>query len=298
MCTVVAWAGTLPKSMLTHLLDHAESRGKDSTGIAYREGGDHTNICRECMPASRFVMDHQETLGKARRSSVGIAHARRASPGNPVNNANAHPFAYFQYIFAHNGRITNVKELCDSHIAALNAKDHLDVKEKRQLDYYKNCTTDSMIIGPYIHHRNFTDLIGDMGLVWMAGNKVYCMRSCKELSCATLVWKTREDAGVVTVAASTAEIINGAIKDCLDLTVTSQFYVVEQNHVYNLTPDLLLDEGEVPVNELNKHDDYSSGMVLPQEDEDNTTPESATPANGLELAPVLDHPNLPAIDIK
>jgi len=281
--------------MLTQLLNAAETRGKDSTGVAYREDGNHTVICRECVPASRFTIDHQETLGKARRSDIGIAHARRASPGNPVNNANAHPFAYFQYVFAHNGRIMNVKALCDSHVLALTAKDRLDAKEKRQLDYFKNCTTDSMIIGPYIHSRNFTDLIGDLGLVWMAGNKVYCLRSCKELSCATLTWKTQDDAGVVTIAASTADIINSAAKACLDLSYTSQFYIVEQNHVYNLTADLLLDEGEVPVNDANKHDDYSSGTLPPQEDSVDVIDDGDATAP-LPLA--LDGPDLPAVDVK
>lgn len=274
MCTVIAWSGKMPRGMLTQLLSHAESRGRDSTGIAYHET-DGIITHRQCIPASRFIQEHQDLIGRARKSTSGIAHARRASPGNPINNDNAHPFAYFQYVFAHNGRIDNADALRDAHIAELKAQSTLTEKETRQLRYFEACTTDSMIIGPYIHKRDFTDLVGDMGLVWLSGHKVYCMHTCKELSCATLTWTTPDENGQVTIAASTPAIITDSAKDCPDLSFTSQFYIVEEHRIYNLTPAVLLDEGPVPVNPENKHDTFSSSVIdsLPLEDNNNIEPD-------------------------
>lgn len=289
MCTVIAWSGKLPKGLLTQLLIHAESRGRDSTGVAYHTNG-RVIVHRQCVPASKFVADHQDLIKDARLSPAGIAHARRASPGNPVNNDNAHPFAYFQYVFAHNGRITNVNDLCNKRISVLTAKQSLSEKERRQLSYFRSCTTDSMIIGPYIHDRDFTDLVGDMGLVWMVKDHVYCMRSCKELSCATLTWSSSDDTGVVTVAASTPAIINDAMSACNDIAFTSQFYIVEEHRIYNLTPTVLMDEGLVPVNPSNKHDDFSSGKIdsaePPQDDNDEDS-------NGIDNNNTIEPPEDP-----
>lgn len=110
MCAIIGWSGLMPKGLLSKLLVQAESRGKDSVGMAYRVDG--KNVCyRHAVPAREFVTSSEKLVGEARRSLRGLAHTRRASPNMPVDNANAHPFGFWKYFFAHNGRITNWQEL-------------------------------------------------------------------------------------------------------------------------------------------------------------------------------------------
>ena len=110
MCAIIGWSGLLPKGLASKLLVQAESRGKDSVGLAFRVEG--RNVCyRHAVPAREFVASSEKLVGEARRSLRGIAHTRRASPGMPVDNANAHPFGFWKYFFGHNGRIENWVEL-------------------------------------------------------------------------------------------------------------------------------------------------------------------------------------------
>lgn len=116
MCAIIGWAGKLPKGLLTRLLISAEMRGRDSTGVSFRtldENGKPSNLCyRQVVPARTFVELHGKFMSDARRAHRGIAHTRRASPGMPVDNLNAHPYTWpygkqGRYLFAHNGRIEN-----------------------------------------------------------------------------------------------------------------------------------------------------------------------------------------------
>lgn len=118
MCAIIGWSGRLPKGLLTELLREGEDRGRDSTGIAYRgvnTNGHPANFnCRHALNAKKFVVENGDSMSRARRSLRGIGHTRRASPGMPIDNYNAHPFVFYRCFFAHNGKIVNWVELRDS----------------------------------------------------------------------------------------------------------------------------------------------------------------------------------------
>jgi len=266
MCTVLAWAGKLPKGFMTNVLIEAEARGIDSTGLAFRLSEKMVSF-RQAVKARTFVNDPNNTkfLGDARRSLRGIAHTRRASPGMPINNENAHPFGYWKYFFCHNGKIQNWVELKANVISyfkhelesAMVDQDDDRVKIAEYcVKYCKNITTDSMVIGPYIHGRDFSAIEGCLALVWMRSNNVYTFRFAKEAVATTVMWKYKqpiENEGpvedhMVTIVGSTAEIIQNAwkkISDVVEYDMSTPTAYAE-GHVFRVEPTGLVDEGEVP----------------------------------------------------
>lgn len=267
MCTVLAWAGKLPKGFISRWLIQAEARGRDATGIAFRSSPTTSSISRRSIPASLFVHEHDDVLKSARKSPRGIAHTRHASRGNPINARNAHPFTYLHTVFAHNGYIHNYEEIRNSLIvstkADLEASPTSDTLKKK-LAYLEGCTTDSMVIGPFIDANDFSSLVGDMGLVWMRGSNVMCMRTKKELSVCTVNWWSEDSPDAhysVTLAASTNAIIDNALAHTPGIDYVDEYYNVEEAHVYRLEDADLIDLGTVAVNPGNTHDDFSSGKI-------------------------------------
>ena len=175
MCSVISWNGDLPKGLLTHLLVEAETRGRDSVGIAFRSGN-QTIAYRHAVPSSVFVKRSSKHVGEARRAKQGIAHTRRASRGMPIDNVNAHPFIFQKFVFAHNGKIDNWQALKTAGVTRYEgeAKSATTPEAKAAAEamvaYFKSVTTDSMILGPYLSERNLTDITGCMGLVWIQKN--------------------------------------------------------------------------------------------------------------------------------
>lgn len=282
MCAILGWNGKMPKGLISNLLRGMESRGRDSTGIAFRvktSSGQMQNKCyRLADTAHRFVTENESILSDARRSVIGIAHTRRASPNMPINDRNAHPFPYWRFFFAHNGKIQNwrtIKSLLQNHFASeakrLAAENNPMAKTAEYCtDYANSITTDSMVLGPYIESRDFRSIQGCMGLVWMMGPNVYTLRFEKEAVACTVVWRytsielaekeTSEDE-IITVVASTPEIIKNAFEKCsgIEFELGS---VVEftEGHIYRIEPDGLLDEGAVPMG-IGQQDKFSSDAV-------------------------------------
>lgn len=270
MCTVLCWKGKMPKGLLTHLLVEAETRGRDSVGIAFRSEN-QTVAYRHAVPSSVFVKRSSAHVGEARRSQSGIAHTRRASRGMPIDNVNAHPFIFQKFVFAHNGKIDNWKELKAAGVTKYEAEAKAATTPEAKaaaealVTYYKGVTTDSMILGPYISARNFTDVTGCMGLVWIQKNSVYAFHSAKELSCATLKWNytTGEDTSTheLCVVASTSKILGTAIGKMKDVASTYDFVALDENRVYRIEENGPVDEGAIPVNPANHADAFTSAEL-------------------------------------
>ena len=340
MCSIIAYSGLLPKGVLSRMLIEAETRGKDSTGVAFRttENGRTVNVCyRNCVPASDFIQIHEDVIGQARRSFRGIAHTRRASPGMPIDNTNAHPYTYpygsaGKYFFAHNGRITNWKALKDSNTLELelelvqisaehgvakcdgDASDeeasieamrawsgfkskteisavapekihaieatHQDVRDRikavsARLSYLERATTDSMVLGPCIETRDFSQVDGCMAIVWIRADSIFAFRQAKEGVAYNIVWKYKEPMKgepvgdqVVTIVASVPGIVNNAFAK---LAETLDYDIKEcefgEGHIYKVTPTGLEDEGAVPVHRAFE-DTFSSERVGPETTKD------------------------------
>ena len=124
MCAIIGWQGHVPRGFLSRLVIESGSRGKDSTGVAFYGKFKDKNDApfmgigayKDAVEPVDFIQDDdvKKILSDARRSPAGIAHTRRASPGMPINSKNAHPFPYWNFYFAHNGRIENWKALKDT----------------------------------------------------------------------------------------------------------------------------------------------------------------------------------------
>lgn len=278
MCSIIAWSGKLPKGLISHLLIEAESRGQDSVGIAYRINNSN-KVWRLAAPAHELVNDknNEFILSNARRSTRGIAHTRRASPGMPINEDNAHPFPYWRYIFAHNGKVVNwieIKEVLIEHFTALVAKYEANNSAEQAktakycLNYSKTITTDSMVLGPYIEARDFKPIIGCMGLVWMQYNDVYTFRFAKEAVAATVIWNYTEptlgnvaEDHLVTLVASTAKIILSALDNTKGIAYDAGSVApFKEGQLYKVDPTGLVDVGSIPTN-TPVVDDFSSEMV-------------------------------------
>jgi predicted glutamine amidotransferase len=278
MCAIISWTGKLPKGLLSKLMTESEARGHDSTGLAFRSSGKNYGY-RQAVSAKVFVNENNKNMSEARRSTRGIGHTRRASPNMPIDNANAHPYSFWKYFYAHNGRINNwedIKKLLIEHYEN-------ELKEMQRINdqegikaaaYYKkyaeNCTTDSMVLGPYIESRDFSSIVGCMALVWMRGDHVYTFRYAKEAVAALIKWKYKEpvdneavEEHKLVVVASTRQIVDQAINKLDKLEYSIEYNEFPEDHVYLLNenaPGGLLDEGTIPVN-VAVEDKFSSETV-------------------------------------
>lgn len=281
MCAIIGWHGSLPKGLLTQLLLKSSVRGKDSTGIAFRAGTTNYSYRQVAAPKA-FVKDPttNQVMSEARKAVVGLGHTRRASPGMPIDEINAHPFAYWQYLFAHNGKISNWREVKQGLV------EHFE-REKRRLsaenktesakraaqcgEYASKITTDSMVLGPYIHARDFESIEGCMSVIWMRGPNLYVLRHNKEAVAAKIVWRyttptddtaDASDHRLLSIVASTPEIIKDAING-LDAHIEIEYTLVElaENRIYQIGITDILDEGPVPTSQTVIEDQFSSEIV-------------------------------------
>lgn len=306
MCSIIGWKGQLPQGLLTNLIVKSACRGKDSTGLAYygkfkrtaagamepsKSGAPGIGGFRKAVAPSDFVkMESAKTvLSAARRSTAGIAHTRRASPGMPIDDTNAHPFQYWDFFFAHNGKVDNwaeLKEVLVEHFrkfADIRTAEGQLAAAKRTLEcmeYSKKVTTDSQVLAPFINSRDFEIVEGCMALVWLKGSDVYTMRYAKEAIAAKIMWQYKVTAGVtktgevpdedeadfktrmVTIVASTREIVQSAldrIKDTVDHAV--DFIEIPESRIFKLDVNGLVDEGPVKTSDHVVIDEHSSATV-------------------------------------
>lgn len=105
-----------------------------------------------------------------------------------------------------------------------------------KLNYAKNITTDSMVLGPYLEQLNFSSVVGCMALVWLKANRVFVYHCGKELTAANLVWyDKRRRANLVTVACSTPSIFLNSVKR-LKVKFDYGFLNLDEGVAYELTP--------------------------------------------------------------
>lgn len=107
----------------------SESRGKESAGIAVKNGlSKKIQILKRSIPASEFITTTAyksfladslsqafDSFGKIQGSLAIIAHARLVTNGSQENNNNNQPVVKNGLVAVHNGIITNVEDLWIKH---------------------------------------------------------------------------------------------------------------------------------------------------------------------------------------
>ena len=205
MCAIISWCGKLPTGLLYQLLHAAESRGRDSTGVAYWDAELGQNmLVKHAVTAASFTKVNSKYVDTAQRSISGIAHTRNASPKMPIDNDNAHPFLYETWVFAHNGVVRNWRTLKTHYLEQFVTEAINDPGLESRVDYLK---------GPAIESMDFTSVHGALGLVWLHGQKAYAFRSKKELTAARVEWNYASSTEIheTVLVASTWGIIEKAL---------------------------------------------------------------------------------------
>ena len=236
MCTCLAWSGELPVGLLSNLLVAAMCRGKDGTGIAFREYGEkpQTVSYRQSYSARTFVKAHQDELRRARKSKFGLGHTRRASLAMKVDAHNAHPFLFGKTFYIHNGLIRNWKSIDPT------------------------VTTDTMVLGPTLDayakrgaggELDLFKFEGIMALAWLRGDNLQCVKVNQDLTSVVLEWtpdgETTPRKSCVVV--SKFEIFEEATRH---IKVSCEYVEIElaEGVVYNITPDGPVKIGEAKIN--------------------------------------------------
>lgn len=282
----------MPKGLISNLLREMESRGRDSTGIAFRLN-DKNRSYRLDESASTFVRDNEKILSDSRRSIRGIAHTRRASPGLPICSKTAHPHPFWKYFFAHNGMVKNWKDIrkClqdhyENELKQATEANNTEAIKAAQwcFEWSKNITTDSQVLGPYIDMRNFSSMIGSIALTWLVRDEVYAFHFAKEAVACQVLWKYVEgddtEDHLLTVVNSTKEIIEKAFEKVPGIEYHIAWLDFPEGRVFKLTESSFVDEGAVPTGKA-EFDKWSSAKVDPdvvivdEEPTDEEEPENA-----------------------
>lgn len=82
-------------------------RGKDATGVAWRDG-DKIRVRKSGVAADEFIKDQK--LGffdEIATSPIGLLHARATTKGSEKQNENNHPVVGFNWVVTHNGSVYN-----------------------------------------------------------------------------------------------------------------------------------------------------------------------------------------------
>lgn len=299
MCAIIGWSGKLPQGLLSSLLTESSSRGRDGTGLAYRARGDDGNmrnfVVKDATAAECFMRTTvgKEQMSNSRRSFRGIGHTRRASPGMPKFSAGtAHPFKFERMFFAHNGMVSNwreIKSALESKYAALG-----EAFESRR-DAVSKIEIDSQVLGPLIWESgfdrvdpkvaldsqagqlrfDFSQVKGCAAVVWIAGPNVFAFRHGKEAVALKAVWrykeaKTDDDKGdhALTLITSTRHIATEAWSSVKNIEFDYDFVdetgdpnsSFSEDHVYRLEPLGLVNMGLAMTTEA-VADAYSSALV-------------------------------------
>lgn len=114
------------KSLVDDLLLLSESRGKDSSGIAFVKGNEIV-VYKESLPAHRFIKEqnYRNLLSSEVDQYALIGHARMETNGSFALTYNNQPVVKDGIATIHNGIIVNDSELW---------KQHRDLRQKYQVD--------------------------------------------------------------------------------------------------------------------------------------------------------------------
>jgi hypothetical protein len=109
-----------------------------------------------------------------------------------------------------------------------------------------------MILGACIEDLDFSQVVGCMGLIWLYGNELRCMRHQKELTSAVVKWSIKGGKkNTVAIVSSLWTIIKEALEaiNSLDeVGYEAQEYLLSENTLYSIQEGKIVDEGPVPVN--------------------------------------------------
>ena len=254
--------------MISRLIVAAEYRGEDSTGVAFRTtsaaGRPSTCVGQHAVSATQYVRLNWELIDRAEKSTAGIIHVRNASVGMPIDNDNAHPFYYGGRAFAHNGKISNWKELRDAFADKLrgtiasskkletldgvrellkqakDSKDHELWGQLKRLAFIMDAKTDSKVLGFCIESGDFSEVEGCAGLTWLSKDGVFVVRHAKELECVELIWF--DDQGVpheFTLCISEMKIFENSTVGMKFKPTVKRQALVQEGLVHQLLPSYL-----------------------------------------------------------
>ena len=146
MCRMLAFTGYEHMEDLLQQFQKLAVDGKSTDGKGHRDGwgigwvnpGCYLVKKAECAVSSRTYAD-TVTRVNCESPQVILAHLRKASPGTPVTDEEAHPFQKDNFLFCHNGSIYQVdgKPLGDQLDSILFFKKIQKTSLKEAISYFR-----------------------------------------------------------------------------------------------------------------------------------------------------------------
>ena len=93
------------------LLLQIESRGQDSTGMAWSTTGRKMYLSKDPIPARSFVRTKRTRMINRTEAVNAVLHTRFATQGTKAKNVNNHPILHGDVIGVHNGHLNNDDEI-------------------------------------------------------------------------------------------------------------------------------------------------------------------------------------------
>jgi predicted glutamine amidotransferase len=164
MCRMLAFTGYESMGDLLQRFQKLAVDGKSTDGRGHRDGwgigwfnpGCYLIKKGECAVTSRTYAD---TVTRVNRESpqVVLAHLRKASPGTPVTDEEAHPFQKDNLLFCHNGSIYQVggKPLGEELDSILFFKKIQETSLKEAISYFRA-----------LKYTSLTCILTDSNTIW------------------------------------------------------------------------------------------------------------------------------------
>jgi glutamine phosphoribosylpyrophosphate amidotransferase len=152
MCAILGYSGKVEASWLRQLFRRAAAYGPHAVGLAYLDAPSHVKVFKRAIHPDYFLRNCNHRLERAARFQLGLGHTRYGTVGDVKSDDNAHPFTDHGLIYAHNGCISNYRQL--RHDAVV----------------------DSQCLGPLIKRRCPGLADGSIGLIWLENSQLYVYR--------------------------------------------------------------------------------------------------------------------------